>query len=268
MKFDNSQQSAMYLDNTEQTPFSYVPRMALGLFLEPNPKRALLVGLGAGSVPKLFLAEYPELVFDAAEIDPAVVDVAREHFYLPDTPRLQVHAVDGRDYLERTLHDYNIIFLDAYYADSIPFHLTTQEFLMEVKDKLQPGGVVVANIIGSVTGENSRLFRAMYRTFWAVYPEVHVFTSVESDGSAVDASDWQNIILVAAPEAGRVNRSDFTQLPERVSDGVSWVRASELVNYADALYQQPIAVDDVPLLTDDYAPLDSLLDIYREQVIR
>ena len=55
--------------------------------------------------------------------------------------------------------------LDAYYSDALPFHLTTQEFLELVRDRLAPGGIVVANVIGAVEGENSKLFaRSTART--------------------------------------------------------------------------------------------------------
>ena len=43
--------------------------------------------------------------------------------------------------------------IDAFYADSIPFHLATHEFLQLVRERLTPGGVVVVNIIGAVTGD-------------------------------------------------------------------------------------------------------------------
>ena len=46
-----------------------------------------------------------------------------------------------------------MIVIDAFYADSIPFHLATREFLQLVRERLAPGGVVVVNIIGAITGE-------------------------------------------------------------------------------------------------------------------
>jgi spermidine synthase len=262
MKFDDTLQSAMYLDRKDQSPFMYVQQLALGLLFEHNPERALLIGLGGGSLPKVLLDEYPELVFDVAEIDPAVVEAAHEYFYLPESPGLHVHVADGRDYLERTDNRYNMVFLDAYYADSIPFHLTTQEFLVEVKQKLEPRGVVVANVIGAIEGHRSELFRAMYKTFRAVFPEIYVFGALEPDGSVVDPSSLQNIILVATADPYRLDSSDLTQLPAGVDDGVSWIRADQLRKLAEAQYREHIPVGDVPLLTDDYAPLDSLMNVY------
>ena len=45
-----------------------------------------------------------------------------------------------------------MIVIDAFYADSIPFHLATREFLELVRERLAPGGVVVVNVIGALHG--------------------------------------------------------------------------------------------------------------------
>ena len=47
---------------------------------------------------------------------------------------------------------WDVIVVDAFYSDSIPFHLATREFLELAKSRLTPGGLVVTNIIGAVRG--------------------------------------------------------------------------------------------------------------------
>ena len=44
--------------------------------------------------------------------------------------------MDGLTFLQKTPHRDDMILLDAYYADAIPSHLTTREFLRELKAKL------------------------------------------------------------------------------------------------------------------------------------
>ncbi len=48
---------------------------------------------------------------------------------------------------------WDAIVVDAFYSDSIPFHLATNEFLELARSRLAPGGVVVTNIIGATRGE-------------------------------------------------------------------------------------------------------------------
>lgn len=76
------------------------------------------------------------------ELDPVVVDVAYGFFRFPRDPRLTVDVEDGRRFLERDGRRWDVIGIDAYFAGSIPFHLTTREFLELVRERLEPGGAI------------------------------------------------------------------------------------------------------------------------------
>ena len=65
-----------------------------------------------------------------------------------------------------------MIVIDAYFADSIPFHLATAQFFELVRSRLTPGGVVVSNMIGAVDGTGSKLLRSMTKTYRTVFPTV------------------------------------------------------------------------------------------------
>ena len=106
---------------------------------------------------------------------------------------------DGRRFLVANDGPWDAIVVDAFYSDSIPFHLATREFLELVRSRLAPGGTVVTNIIGAVRGPDSRLFRSMLRTYRAVFPTVSIHpcsTRAETDLEAI-----RNIILVAGDAA-------------------------------------------------------------------
>ena len=70
---------------------------------------------------------------------------------------------------------YDIIVMDAYYADALPFHLTTQEFFRQAKARLAPDGVLAYNLIGSVEGDRSKLFRSMYLTASGAWRQLWAF---------------------------------------------------------------------------------------------
>ena len=56
-------------------------RVALaGLALCPEPRRILVVGLGGGALPSFLRVHYPDAAIDAVEIDPQVVEVAKDFF--------------------------------------------------------------------------------------------------------------------------------------------------------------------------------------------
>jgi len=149
--------------------------MTIGSLFVPEARRALIVGLGAGSIPRTYREEVPEMRIEVAEIDPEVVQVAQRFFGFRPDERLKVSAQDGRLYILNSTGNYDLVFLDAYFADSIPFHLTTVEFYRELAGKLSARGVVVSNIIGSLRGEGSAMLRSMVKTLQVVFPQVYVF---------------------------------------------------------------------------------------------
>jgi spermidine synthase len=254
MDFDNLRQSAMLLEDPWELRLRYTRFLALALAFQPEPKRALILGLGGGSFPKRLYRDFPQLVVDAVDIDPEVLAIARRYFQVPEDSRLRLHNRDGRRFVRETDATYDLIFLDAYNSDTIPFHLTTREFYRELTARLAPGGIVVSNIIGSLRGPQSAFFRAMYRTLAETFPTVHVIPTYEVSGGL--ALGEINIILVATQDRTRLTRAELMARAGRV--GGRLVPASDLVEYASYLLEVPITVSDVPILTDDYAPVELL----------
>ena len=144
------------------------PRMMLGsLFLNPEPRTVLIVGLGGGTLPRALEQVLPQVRIDVVEIDPAVVRVAGQYFDFKANERVRVIEADGRVYVKRAIREekrYDLIMLDAFDHEYIPEHLLTQEFLREVKTLLAPGGVLAANTFSS-----SRLYDHESTTYAAVF---------------------------------------------------------------------------------------------------
>lgn len=255
LRFDHSRQSAVMLDDPYVSALRYPNYVHLALAIKPDAARVLVIGLGGGTITKRFWRDYPEMTIDTVEIDPVVVDVARRYFWFPDDPRLRVFVEDGRRYVQSTSETYDLVIVDAYYSDSLPFHLTTQEFLTELKAVMAPDGVLAYNLIASVEGSHSDLFRSMYRTASSVWSYVYPFPiGIGSEGSA---SDNRNIIVLASDT--RVPASVLTErIRSRVNGTVS-IEGFEAM--ADDLYLDPVPVADVPLLTDAHAPVDQLIDV-------
>ena len=255
LRFDASWQSGMDLQDPNRLVYPYTRYFHLAMALVPEARRALFVGLGGGSTPKNFLVTYPHLAMDVAELDPEVVEVARRFFALPSDPRLQVAAVDGRIFVATTQNRYDVVFLDAYFADSIPFHLTTREFLEEVRQRLQPRGVVASNIIGALSGQRSQLFRSMLKTIRAVFPTTYVLAVGRTSGEAVDPV-LRNLIVLAT-DRPQLRPEEFRQLVAGAEE--QGLIPKESAGLAWSLVTEPIATDDVPVLTDDFAPVDTLI---------
>ncbi|HET9323760.1 MAG TPA: fused MFS/spermidine synthase [Gaiellaceae bacterium] len=254
LRFDNSYQSGMPLARPFGTTFEYVDYFQLALAYNPGARNILMIGLGGGSIPKRLWRDFPDLRLQVVELDPVVVDVAYRFFELPRDGRLQVSVDDGRRWLDKHDEKWDAIMIDAFYADAIPFHLFTSEFMELVRSRLSPGGVVVTNTIGAIEGEQSRLFRSVYRTYRTAFPTVLVHPVILA-GDAGDR-DVRNLILVATEQAAPTKPF----LAERWREIRSRSRgAPDLTKAIRDRHDADVSIAGVPTLTDDYAPTDALL---------
>ncbi len=182
--FDRTPQSTMSRTNSAEGGFEYTDFFHVPFILHPTIDEALFVGLGGGTGPKAFLKDYPNLKMDVVEIDPVVVRIARDFFFLPDSPRLSISVADGRQFLRRSTKQYGAVIMDAYasgpYGAHIPFHLATKEFFLLARDRLAVGGSLVYNVIGVAGGLNDSLLRDMLTTLREVFEQVFVYQAASS----------------------------------------------------------------------------------------
>jgi spermidine synthase len=194
-RFDGTDaiQSEMNLANPDEPSLSYARHMMAALPAVGRPRRVLVVGLGGACIQRYLRKLLPEVTIDTAELDPDVRDVAAKYFFFKEDVRQIVHLGDGRAFIERSKDKYDIIFLDAFTATSIPYHLTTREFLQVVKDHLAEGGVACANLWDAEAN-----YWDMVKTYSAVFPELHVVKCTASANSIVLAMPARMDLTVQA----------------------------------------------------------------------
>jgi len=252
--FDRTLQSGMNLSDSTTLRLLYSRYTSLGLAFRPDAKKALIIGLGGGSIPKKYNKEFPSLEIDVAEIDPEVIQVAKKYFFLKEGKNLRVHAQDGRLFLTRTPQRYDLILLDAYYTDAIPFHLTTREFFQIADQKLTANGIVVANIIGAVTGPGGKITRSVVKTLREIFPQIYIFPTRGASGAYLDII--QNVIVIATKERQRL---DIREITKRAASLGRDLFPNAMRDITASYHDSKLADNDVPVLTDDYAPTDNLL---------
>jgi len=160
-------QTCYRLKDPKELVFPYARMMIGSLYLNPDPARILIIGLGGGTLPMTLRDLLPDAQINVVEIDPAVVKVARTYFNFKDDTKMTVSVEDGRVFVKRQMKTdakYDLIMLDAFEDDYIPEHMLTKEFLTEVKSLLTPDGVFAANTFSS-----SRLYPFESVTYTAVF---------------------------------------------------------------------------------------------------
>ena len=172
-------------------PYVHVVDMLNNVMAEPG--ELLLVGLGGGSVARLFARQ--EWSVDAVEIDPVVTRIAQRDFGLEPSDARVFHD-DGRHYLMETDKLYDAIVLDAFGSSSIPFHLITREAFELTASRLAPEGVLAINI--ECIGWDDMLVGSLTATLREVFPHVLALPIAEPPdalGNLVLYASWEELDL-------------------------------------------------------------------------
>jgi len=209
----------------------------LPFIFEGAPHNALIIGLGGGIIANQFRYFHPQIVVDGVEIDPKVIQVARNYFAL--SPDVGVFNQDGRIFVTLSKNKYDIIIIDAYTQQIyIPFHLTTVEFFTQLKGRLSERGIVAMNV--SAPRLDSLLLQSIMNTLRLVFRNVYLFRIPMSSDNIVLVSDRSlNFGLLeqaAGTELQGIARLSQPRFRESISDG----------------RYKP--------LTDDRAPIEHMVD--------
>lgn len=199
-----ARQSVVKVGDPDHLELPYAQVMPVGLAVVDQPQRVLIVGLGGGTVPSFLHHHFPKTTIDVVDIDPDVVHVAKEYFGFKEDDTMHAFVDDGRRFIEKSRGRYDIIFLDAFSADSIPYSLSTREFLQATREALTPKGVVVANIWSRRT---NKLHDDMLLTYLDVFDQLYM---VEVRGAG-------NEILLAVPRKGTIERAILAKRASNIS---------------------------------------------------
>jgi len=151
LRLDGEDASHVDLRDPRRIDWAYVRRLADAAdALAPAGAAidALHVGGGGFTLPRYIAAVRPGSRQEVAEVDHALVLLAREHLGLFPSPRLRVRVGDGRGVLERRRPaSLDLVVVDAFVAMEVPEHLTTVEFAALARRALRPRGWLAVNAV-------------------------------------------------------------------------------------------------------------------------
>ncbi|HTK34630.1 MAG TPA: fused MFS/spermidine synthase [Caulobacteraceae bacterium] len=234
-------ESCKLMSDPDRMVFEYTQMMMAGLYLNPEPKRILIIGLGGATIPSALQALVPNAQIDVVELDGAVGRVAQTYFGFKPGPRTKVSIEDGRVFVKRAGRAkaaYDMIMLDAFEADYIPEHMLTREFLQEVKAIMAPRGVLVAN-----TWSSSGLYDHESVTYGAVFGD---FFNMKLGNRIIVAQ------LGGLPSAEVLKRNAATWEPQLARRGATSAFLLPL------LQVRPDWDPKARILTDQYSPSNVL----------
>lgn len=137
-------------------------------------KSVLLIGLGAGSVVHLLRRDFGvRAPITAIEIDPVVVDVAREHFGLGRWSNLEVIVADAAEWVASSSRRFDLVVIDAFYEAKVPAQLRSAAFARHLRERVAPGGWLIFNQVSNRPAARTEAL-ACAETFRAVLGTVNV----------------------------------------------------------------------------------------------
>jgi spermidine synthase len=207
----------------------------------------LFIGGGGYVFPRYIEAVYPGSTVDVIEIDPAVIAVAQDRLGLSATTRIRSFNNDARMFLTEWTDpkQYDFIYGDAFNDLSIPYHLTTVEFIRIIAGRLKPDGIYLTNIIDKFEG--GEFLKAETNALRSVFPHVYIF----GRGEAFLPFDRNTYVLMASRQP-----LDHGRLDAITSQDEPSLRTTPL---SDGRLKTYVASGRALTLTDDFVPVDQLL---------
>lgn len=190
---DNSPQSGIALDDDPELLFDYNQRF-LEMIMSHHPRKILVIGGGAGTLPAAAYRLFSNLTIDAIEIDGLLVELAFKYFDLPRSPRLRPIVDDAHRYLNKTNDRYDMIIIDAFSGYTVPPHLLQLSAIIQYQDHLSNYGTVAINFIAEYKQGRPSLAHEIIASFSEVFSYVDVYQSDPGYSRGAD----QNLILVAS----------------------------------------------------------------------
>jgi predicted membrane-bound spermidine synthase len=154
-------QSGIRTDKPLEPVFWYTKELANLIEHTPQKQTMLMLGGGTYTLPQQMALKYPKSQIDVVEIDPKLIEVAREHFYYSDPANINLVFADARTYVNQTKKQYDVVVVDVYGNTDIPFTFMTREYGQALSKLVRPGGVVLVNMIAGEQGDCQVLLSAL-----------------------------------------------------------------------------------------------------------
>jgi spermidine synthase len=210
--------------------------------------KSLTIGGGGYTFPRYMEVVYPKAQIDVVEIDPEVTNIVYKHLGLSADTRIKSFNTDGRWFVMNCKEKYDLIFTDAYNDLSIPYHLTTKEFVAQLKSILNPDGLIMSNIIDNF--QVGAFLPSYIRTLREVFGPKNVYLLSVSPN--FENTRISTFIVIAGN--GNLDIKDFdVHVKSNLRDN------STSVVVPDHLMDQFMTKRSAITILDDYAPVDNLI---------
>jgi spermidine synthase len=206
----------------------------------PGPIDVVSIGGGGFTLPRYLDSTRPGSLQKVLEIDSRLVDIGRADLGFEDEAVVVID--DARRSLKKVEPgSLDLVVGDAFSGLSVPWHLTTVEFVEEIAARLRPDGIYTVNVIDY---DEATFARSAIATLDEVFEHV----AVMAPPGYFDGSQGGNYVLVASNRPLDVPAIEW-EIASRAG--------SEVVVSGDDLTR---FIGGATSLVDDFAPVDQMID--------
>lgn len=153
------------------------------------PRSVLMLGLAGGTAFRVLRHLLPDCKLTAIDIDPEIIELAREHMDL-DELGIEVVIGDAYAWLEKNKRTFDVVIDDIYLAgktDVFRPRAWDAGLMAHLKRAMAPGGVLAVNL---VTGAGHRAMQSLTRRVLREnFPVVRTITSAEAMNEVLVAGE-------------------------------------------------------------------------------
>ena len=217
---DGAPQSHVDLDDPAYLSFEYQRRLGhvIDLVAPPGkPVQVVHLGGGALTLARYVAATRPRSTQQAVERDAALVQLVRRELPLDPNARIRVRSADAREGLAKIPDGWaDLVIADVFSGARTPAHLTSVEFLTDVRRVVNDAGCYAANL---ADGPPLAHLRGQIATAGAVFPELALI----ADPTVLRGKRFGNAVLVGSahplPIAELTRRTASDPHPARLEHG-------------------------------------------------
>ena len=224
------------------TPYVHMMDELVMFHLGKEAKTAnyFFAGGGAYTSPRAVKAHSPDASITVSEIDKDVTRIAEERLFL-DSEGMRIMHMDARMALESLPEkQFDVVVGDVFNDVIVPYHLLTREYVALIKSRLTENGIYVLNVVDVPT--DPLLLKSMYKTLRAVFEHVDLWI----EDKQVNVKRYTYVISARS----------HAPMPDHIQSQKGFKR--QWLNITDKVISTGTQLADIPLLRDDYAPVERL----------
>jgi spermidine synthase len=192
---DGAPQSHVDLDDPGHLSFEYQRRLGhIADLVAPagRPMHVVHLGGGAFTLARYIAANRPRSTQQIVELDAALVQLVREKLPLNPNARIRVRSADARAGLGKLPDGWaDLVITDVFAGARTPAHLTSTEFLLDVRRVLKPDGCYAVNV---ADGPPLGHLRGQIATAATVFPHL----ALAADPTVLRGRRFGNAVLVGS----------------------------------------------------------------------